>query len=187
MINKLIVFTGPSGVGKATIEHELFNDVDLKLHLSVSATTRAPRKGEIDGVHYHFISHEEFDKRIANDEFIEWNEHFSNKYGTLKSEIDRISNLGMIPFIEVEVIGAKNIIESFGEDKLISIFIAPPSIEDLRKRIIGRGTETAEQVELRLSRVEEEVGYANLFQHVIVNDDLQRAVAEVKKVIKESK
>lgn len=187
MINKLIVFTGPSGVGKATIEHELFNDVDLKLHLSVSATTRAPRKGEIDGVHYHFISHEEFDQRIANDEFIEWNEHFSNKYGTLKSEIDRISNLGKIPFIEVEVIGAKNIIESFGDDKLISIFITPPSIEDLRKRIIGRGTETPEQVELRLSRVEEEVGYANLFQHVIVNDDLQRAVAEVKKVIKESK
>lgn len=187
MKNKLILFTGPSAVGKATIEHYLFKDKELKLELSVSATTRAPRINERDGVHYYFISDEEFDKKIENDEFIEWNKHFSNKYGTLKSEITRIQNEGKTPFIEVEVIGAKNIIEKFGGDDIISIFIAPPSIEKLKERILGRGTESEDQVNERLARVEEELTYKEIFDHVVYNDVIEDAVNEVKNIIKEGK
>lgn len=187
MNNKLIVFTGPSAVGKATIEKSLFEDSELRLKLSVSATTRKPREGEVDGVHYHFISHDEFDKKISNDEFVEWNAHFSNKYGTLKSEIKRISDDGNTPFIEVEVIGAKNIIENYGKDNIISIFIAPPSMESLRERMLNRGTETEAQIEERLSRVKEELGYKDLFAHVIINDEINIAINEVKEIIKGAK
>ena len=185
MKNKFILFTGPSAVGKATIEKELFKDDSLNLRLSVSATTRAPREGEVDGVHYYFITKEDFDKRIENDEFIEWNQHFSNKYGTLKSEIDRIQSNGNIPFIEVEVIGAANIIGEFGQENLISIFIAPPSIEDLRERMIERGTETLEQIEERLSRVQEEMKSSHIFQHIVINDDLDETIEKVKSIIRE--
>lgn len=184
MTKKLVVFTGPSAVGKATIEKELFADKDLRLKLSVSATTRQPREGEVDGVHYHFITHDEFDKKIAADEFVEWNEHFSNKYGTLKSEIKRIANDDFFPFIEVEVIGAKNIIRDYGDENIISIFIAPPSIEALRERLNQRGSETPEQIEERLSRVEEEMQYKGLFQHVVINDVLEDTIAEVKEIIR---
>ena len=183
-MNKLVVFTGPSAVGKATIEKRLFNDKSLKLRFSISATTRKPRPGEVDGVHYHFMSHEQFDEKIKNDEFIEWNEHFSNKYGTLKSEIERISLEGCKPFIEVEVIGAKNIIEQYGNENLVSIFIAPPTLEDLRKRMLERGTETQEQVSGRLDRVRHEMKFTNLFQHVVVNDSIDNAVQQVKDILK---
>ena len=184
MNNKLVVFTGPSAVGKATIEKGLFSDPSLKLQLSVSATTRKPRKGEIDGVHYHFITNEKFIEKIKSNEFIEWNEHFSNKYGTLKSEIKRISDLGHIPFIEVEVIGAKNIISDFNDEDITTIFIVPPSIENLRERMTERGTETSKQIEERLARVKEELTYKDMFQHVIVNDDVEKATNEVKEIIR---
>lgn len=186
-MNKLIVFTGPSAVGKATIEKKLFNDKSLKLRFSISATTRQPRPGEVDGVHYHFMTHEEFDKKIAEDQFIEWNEHFSNKYGTLKSEIKRISDEGYSPFIEVEVIGAKNIIEEYGNDNIISIFIAPPSIDSLRERISERGTETPEQIEERITRVENELEYTHLFQNIVINDTVAHAAEQVKEIILKGK
>lgn len=185
MKNKLILFAGPSAVGKATIERELFNDSSLNLCLSVSATTRAPREGEKDGVHYYFITHDDFNNKIKNNDFIEWNEHFSNKYGTLKNEITRIQSNGNVPFIEVEVIGAKNIINNFGNENLISIFIAPPSIQSLRDRMSARGTETSDGIEERLARVKKELKYQNIFQHVVVNDDLNKAIHEVKKIIRE--
>lgn len=181
---KLIVFTGPSGVGKATIEHELFKDESLRLRFSVSATTRAARPGEVHGEQYFFIPRDEFDRRIANDEFVEWNEHFSNKYGTLKSEIDRIMNQGYNPFLEIEVVGAKNIINKFGKDEVISIFIAPPSVDALRDRIKKRGAETDVQINERISRVDEEMTYMSLFEHVVVNDDLDSAVEKVKNIIR---
>lgn len=185
MINKLVVFTGPSAVGKATIEKHLFEDKELKLKLSISATTRKPREGEVDGTHYYFITPEEFDKKIENNEFIEWNKHFSNKYGTLKSEIKRISNDGNIPFIEVEVIGAKNIIENNKDENLISIFIKPPSLEELEKRIRLRGSENEEQIIERMSRVKEELQYIDMFQYCIVNDNITKAVEEAKVAIKD--
>lgn len=182
--DKIIIFTGPSGVGKATIEKELFKDKELKLTLSVSATTRKPREGEVHGEHYYFISHEEFDKLIAEDAFVEWNAHFSNRYGTLKSEMERIQKDGETPFLEVEVIGAKNILEKFDKKDILSIFIAPPSLEDLKDRIRSRGSETDEQLSERFSRVEEEMSHIEMFDHVVVNDKIKSAVEQVKKILK---
>lgn len=182
--NKIIIFTGPSGVGKATIEKELFDDKELQLALSVSATTRKPRSGEVHGKHYYFISHEEFDKLIEEDAFVEWNAHFSNRYGTLKSEMKRIQESGSIPFLEVEVMGAKNILDKSLKDDVISIFIAPPSLEDLKDRIRARGSETDEQLSERFLRVEEEMSHIKMFDHVVINDVVEKAVNEVKQIIK---
>lgn len=187
MKNKMILFTGPSGVGKSTIEEQLFNDKSLHLSLSISATTRKPRENEENGKHYYFLSPENFDKKIQNNEFVEWNSHFSNKYGTLKTEIDRIQKNGEIPFIEVEVNGAKNIIKNYGANNLVSIFIAPPSLEKLRERIIARGTENELQINERLSRVEEEMQYKDMFDHVVVNDDLKKTISLIKEIIKGGK
>ncbi len=183
MKKKLIVFTGPSGVGKHTIEKELLKDKNLNIQFSISATTRKPRSGEKDGIDYHFISQKEFDNKIKNDDFIEWNQHFSHKYGTLKSEVQKIFNQNKIPFIEVEVIGAKNIIENFGNKNLVSIFISSPSKEEIKKRILTRNTETKDQVKQRMLRLEEEMKYVNLFDHVIVNDKLANCVEKVKTII----
>ncbi|NQZ66039.1 MAG: guanylate kinase [Mycoplasmatales bacterium] len=187
MNKKLVVFTGPSAVGKATIEKHLFNDESLKLELSISATTRRPREGEIDGVHYYFISGEEFDKKIKNNEFIEWNEHFSNKYGTLKSEINRIIDKGNVPFMEVEVIGAMNILENYKDEETISFFIRPPSMKELENRIRARGSETEEEISERMARVYDEMTFINKFQHVVVNDDVMKAVENVTNIIKGNK
>ncbi len=184
MNNKLVIFTGPSAVGKATIEKHLFDDESLKLELSVSATTRKPREGEIDGVHYHFITREEFDEKIINNEFVEWNEHFSNKYGTLKSEINRIIEKGNVPFMEVEVIGAMNILQNCNSDEIISFFIKAPSMEELEKRIRSRGSENEKQIAERMSRVYEEMSFIDKFQYVVVNKDVNKAVREVTKIIK---
>ena len=184
MKNKLIVFTGPSGVGKHTIEKELLKDKNLNIKLSVSATTRRPRSGEKDGIDYHFISQKEFDNKIKNNYFIEWNQHFSHKYGTLKNEVQKIFNQNKIPFIEVEVIGAKNIIKNFGKKNLVSIFISPPSKEETKKRILKRNTETKHQVKQRMLRLEEEMKYVNLFDYVIVNDKLDNCVEKIKTIIR---
>lgn len=183
MKNKLIVFTGSSGVGKYTIEKELLKDKDLNIQVSISATTRKPRVNEKDGVHYYFISKKEFNKRIKKNDFIEWNQHFSNKYGTLKSEITKIFNENKTPFIEVEVMGAKNIIKNFDKKNLISIFVSPPSVEEIKKRIILRNTETKKQIKERISRINEEMKYINLFDYVVVNDDLDICVQKIKKII----
>ena len=186
MNNKLVIFTGPSAVGKATLEKGLFSYKDLKLKLSVSATTRKPREGEIDGVHYYFISDEKFDALAKNNKFIEWNEHFSNKYGTLKSEVQRIQDEGYVPFLEIEVIGAMNIIKEFGRENVRSIFIIPPSIKEIRDRLEKRGTENSEQIEERILRVEEELEYKDRFQYIVINDKVEKATNELIKILKEN-
>lgn len=183
MKNKIIVFTGPSGVGKYTIEKELLKDNNLNIQISISATTRKPRNNEKNGIHYYFITHQEFNEKIEKNDFVEWNQHFSNKYGTLKSEIKRIYAQNKIPFIEVEVVGAKNIIQNFGKKNLISIFVSPPSIEEIKKRIVLRNTETKNQIEERISRINEEMSYIKLFDHVVINDDLNKCVKKIKKII----
>ena len=183
--DKIVVFSGPSGVGKATIEKELFANKDLKLRLSCSATTRKKRKGEVNGKHYHFISKEEFNAKIRNNEFIEWNEHFSNKYGTLKSELSNIKKNGEIPFIEVEPVGAKNIFDQFDSTEIISFFISPPSVEELKQRIISRGSETTEQIEERMERVKSELEFIDLFDHNIINDSVEAAAGKVIAILSE--
>ncbi|WP_338822469.1 guanylate kinase [Mycoplasmopsis felifaucium] len=182
----IIIFAGPSGVGKGTIEQFLFNDKDLRLKLSCSATTRKPRIGEINGVHYFFISKDEFIQRIQNNEFLEYSFHFDNYYGTLYEEIDRIHSLNMIPFLEIETNGAKQILEkeaSLENYRLITLFILPPTLDDLKQRILNRNSEDDASIQKRLDKAIEEMNEKNLFKHHIINDDADRAAKEIKDII----
>lgn len=184
MIRKLVIMTGPSGVGKATIEAQLFKKNELKLKLSCSATTRKPRAGEVDGQHYYFISMDKFDELIKNDAFVEWSEHFDNKYGTLKSEIEKIQSEGNIPFLEIEVDGAIQIMTKFNKQDLITIFLAAPSHAEIEKRIRNRNSENEEQIKTRLDRYKYEEKFKKHFQYVVVNDVVERAVEEIAEIIK---
>ncbi|WP_027334641.1 guanylate kinase [Mycoplasmopsis felifaucium] len=182
----IIIFAGPSGVGKGTIEQFLFNDKDLKLKLSCSATTRKPRIGEINGVHYFFISKDEFIQKIQNNEFLEYSFHFDNYYGTLYEEIDRIHSLNMIPFLEIETNGAKQILEkeaSLDNYRLITLFILPPTLDDLKQRILNRNSEDDASIQKRLDKAIEEMNEKYLFKHHIINDDADRAAKEIKDII----
>ncbi|CAM9153772.1 guanylate kinase [Mycoplasma marinum] len=182
---KLIVFTGPSAVGKATVEKYLFEKPELKLGFSVSATTRLPREGEKHGKHYFFLTKEEFNSKIESNSFIEWNEHFDNKYGTLEAEVEKIMAKGKSAFLELEPYGAMNVVDHYKDaaDDLITIFLAPPSIDVLEKRMRERGTETEEQIKTRLARASEEISFSPKFQYVVINDEPQRAAEEITKII----
>ncbi|MGV2392476.1 UNVERIFIED_CONTAM: guanylate kinase [Campylobacter lari] len=182
----IVIFTGPSGVGKGTIEKTLFEDEKLRLQLSCSATTRNPREGEINGKHYFFISKEEFLNKIDSNSFIEYSFHFDNYYGTLYSELDSIHSYNKIPFLEIETNGAKQILENphnHKKYKLITIFVLPPTIDELRSRIINRKTETPDAINKRLIKAQDEINDANLFKYQIINDDAIRAAYEIRDVI----
>jgi guanylate kinase len=167
------VITGPSGVGKGTLIRALL-DRFPDLVLSVSATTRAPRPGEEDGVDYHFLSQEEFERRLEAGEFLEHAEYAGNRYGTLRSEIERANG----PLVlEIEVQGARQVREALPEAK--QVFIAPPNEDALRVRLATRGTDSPEQVERRLETARRELEARREFEHVVVNDRLERAVEEL--------
>ncbi|MDC8920594.1 guanylate kinase [Metamycoplasma hyosynoviae] len=184
---KLIIFSGPSGVGKGTVEKELFSDPSLKLKLSVSVTTRRPREGEIDGVHYYFVSQETFDICLSENKLIEYSMHFDNYYGTLYSEINRIIEQGKIPFLEIETNGAEQVIEYYKRynksDEIVSIFLMPPSFKELEKRIIGRNTEPTKIIKKRLAKAKEEIGQSSLFEYIVINNSIEQATEEIKKII----
>ena len=181
-MGKAILFSAPSGCGKTTIIHELMQYFDC-FDFSISATSRAPRGTERDGVEYYFLSRDEFMDKVQRDEFLEWEEVYSGTcYGTLKSEIDRIWNLDKVIVFDVDVNGGRNIKRYFRDDAL-SIFVMPPSIEVLEQRLRSRGTDSEEAIVKRLARSAEELKQAPAFDVTIVNDDLQRAVAETKSVI----
>ena len=188
MTSKIILITRPSGVGKGTIEKELFKDDSLNLSFSVSATTRNKRIGENEGEHYHFITNDEFEELIKKNAFLEYNKHFDNYYGTLFEEVESKLKQGKNVLIEVEIIGAVNIIkklkETNKEDILISIFIEPPSIEELERRIRNRNTDNEEQIKKRLERAIEEIPYKKYFQNVVENDDVNETIDKIKKIIK---
>ncbi|WP_036463523.1 guanylate kinase [Mycoplasmopsis sturni] len=186
----IIIFTGPSGVGKGTIERYLFDFEELNLSLSCSATTRAPRQGELNGIHYHFISVDEFRNKIKSRKLIEFSYHFNNYYGTLYSELDKIHKKNKVPMLEIETRGAKQIIEKFSQNNddqekynLITIFLGPPSIDDLRKRIINRGTESPEVMKTRLKKAEEEIAESAIFKYKIINDIPERAANEIREIL----
>ena len=181
---KLIIFSGPSGVGKTSVEKVLFKNKTLNLHFSCSATTRKQRAGEINGEHYFFISDEEFNDKIKENKFIEWNQHFSNKYGTLKTEINEIIKIGKNPFLEVETNGAVNIMKQYNSDEIISIFMKHPSISELENRIRTRGTETEKQIKLRIKRVQEEMSLSHNFKYIVTNDDIDEVISKIEKIIK---
>jgi guanylate kinase len=176
----VLVLTGPSGVGKGSIVSMVLkkhNDVVL----SVSATTRAPRPGEVDGVNYHFISKAQFNELIDKCEMLEWAEFAGNYYGTFKSAVKKEVQQGNDVILEIEVKGAMQVKEKLPEAKLL--FIAPPSFEELKKRLIGRATEPPMVVEKRLAIAREELEQKGKFQFVVVNDDLETAIKEVEDII----
>ncbi|OQA00927.1 MAG: Guanylate kinase [Bacteroidetes bacterium ADurb.Bin408] len=182
MTGKLIIFSAPSGSGKTTIYKRLF-EKGLPLEFSVSACSRPMRQGEVNGRDYYFMSAEEFQKRIENDEFIEWQEVYAGSYyGTLKSELDRIWAQGRHVVFDLDVLGGVNIKKIFAE-RALAIFIQPPSLEELEKRLINRSTETPETLKKRLDRARMELTYAPLFDVCIVNDDLEKAVAQAEKLV----
>lgn len=181
-MGKLIIFSAPSGSGKTTIVRRLMEIVE-GLEFSVSATSRAPRGVEQDGQDYYFLSGEEFDKRIAEDAFVEWEEVYAGtKYGTLRSELERIWSKGHTILFDVDVKGGVRLKDIFGEQAL-SIFVMPPSIEELRRRLEGRATDTPEKIEQRIGKAAEEIGYAERFDLTIINDDLEAAVEQVRGVV----
>lgn len=180
---KLIILVAPSGSGKTTIAQKLLKDFP-KIKFSVSATTRTPREGEEHGKDYFFLSREEFDQKIEQNSFLEWEEFYNgSRYGTLRSEVDKLIESGYFPLLDVEVKGALNVKRMYGA-KSVSIFIQPPSIEELKKRLIKRGTEDDASLESRLERAEEEIRYANKFDYVVTNDDLETAYKQVTTVVK---
>jgi guanylate kinase len=169
---KVFVITGPSGVGKGTLIRTLLERVP-QLELAVSATTRRPRAGETQGVDYHFLSDDEFERRVRADEFVEHARYSGRRYGTLRSELEQRLAGGRPVVLEIEVQGARQIRESMPE--AVQIFIAPPSEEALRARLIGRGTDEPEQVDARLATAREELGAQGEFAHVVINDRLEDA------------
>lgn len=174
MAGKLIIFSAPSGSGKSTIIHYLLSQ-NLNLAFSVSATSRPPRGAEQHGVEYFFLSPEEFRSRIAGNEFLEYEEVYENRYyGTLKAPIEAQLTSGKNVIFDVDVVGGVNIKRYYG-DRALSIFIQPPSVEELRKRLTGRGTDSQEVIESRIAKAEFELNYADKFDVIIINDDLEEA------------
>lgn len=184
MPNKLIIFSAPSGAGKTTIVKHLLKQ-NLRLEFSISAASREKRPNEVHGRDYYFLSSDEFKARIKNNEFIEWEEVYENHfYGTLKSEVDRIWNNGNSVIFDVDVIGGLNIKKQYGE-KALAVFVMPPSIEELKKRLNARSTESPENLRKRIEKAEAEISFSKRFDKVIVNDILDKALIEATDLVSE--
>lgn len=180
----LFVVSAPAGCGKDTILGELFKKTD-KAGYAVSATTRAPREGEIDGVHYHFLTRDDFSEKIKRGEVLEYTEYCGNFYGTLKKSVDDLILSGKDAVLKIEVEGAMNIKKMFPEACLV--FILPPSLEILEKRLRGRGTETEEKIRERTLQAKNELAFAKNYDYLVVNDDLSEAVEDVLAVFRAEK
>jgi guanylate kinase len=184
MQGKLIIFSAPSGAGKTTIVRHLL-DKDLNLEFSISATSRGIRHTETDGKDYYFLSPEEFRRKIENNEFLEWEEVYAGTYyGTLKSEVERIRNNGKNVIFDVDVVGGCNIKKYYG-DEALAVFVQPPSVEELRNRLVSRSTDSLEVIEKRIAKAEYELTYASQFDCIIVNEHLEIAFEEAEKRIRE--
>lgn len=183
-MKKLIIFSAPSGSGKTTIVKRLLKNDDLKLKFSVSATSRAKRTGETNGVDYHFLSPEEFEQKIKNNEFLEWEQVYKGSYyGTLKSEIARIEKTGYHVIFDVDVVGGLNI-KKYYKEKALALFIKPPSIAELENRLQKRGTDTPQAIQRRVAKAQKELAFSSDFDKIIVNDILDNAVNEAYRTVK---
>ena len=176
------MISGPSGAGKGTLVSRV-REAMPNLGLTVSATTRAPRAGEVDGVNYYFLSEDEFSRRIANGDFVEWAQVHDHRYGTLVQEVERKLSSGSSLILEIDVQGALNVKERFPDS--ILIFIEPPSMEVLEQRLVGRGSETDESLRLRLANARLEMSLADRYDVRLVNDDLDAATDELSRVLRE--
>ena len=176
----LIVYAGASGVGKGTIMKQLLNS-DENFRLSVSATTRAPRPGETNGVEYHFVTKEDFETMIKNDGLFEYATYCDNYYGTPKQAVFDMLDKGIDVFLEIEIKGFLQIKEKYPQ--CVTIFLLPPSIEELERRLVGRGTESREVIDKRLAAAKEEITYSDQFDYTVINDDVDRAKEEILNII----
>ncbi len=180
----LLVISGPSGVGKGTVLHDLMN-TQTNLVYSVSATTRKKRDGEIEGVSYFYLNHDEFEKMIEEDKFLEYAHVHNNYYGTPKEFVEKKINEGKIVILEIDVQGALNIKKN--TDNGVFIFLAPPSLKELKKRIVGRGTETDEDIKIRMNNAKKELEYIKDYDYIVVNDHLNSAITSVNEIINAEK
>lgn len=180
---KLIVFSAPSGSGKTTIVRALLQNPELNLAFSISASSRAPRSNEIHGKDYYFLSPEEFKKAISKDEFLEWEEVYPGQYyGTLKTEVERLRNEGKNVVFDIDVKGGMSIKKYFSDD-VLAIFVQPPSVKVLAQRLMDRGTESDEKIKLRLDKAHLELAFAPSFDHILINDNLNEAIANAQELI----
>ncbi len=181
---KLIIFSAPSGAGKTSIvKHLLYKN--LNLGFSVSATSRAPRHNEVHSKDYYFLSLEEFQQKVKNDEFLEWEEVYNGTcYGTLKSEVEERQNAGINVIFDVDVVGGLNIKKYYGNEAL-AIFVMPPTIEELENRLRNRSTETEEKILTRIAKAEFELGFAKDFDVILINDDFQKTCSEAENIVRQ--
>ena len=180
---RYIIFSAPSGSGKSTLVNHMMQK-GLPLAFSISATSRAARKGENHAEHYHFLTNEDFKSRIANNEFVEWEEVYEDvHYGTLKSELERIFKLGKVPIFDVDVVGGVSLKRILG-DEALSVFIKVSSIQELEKRLRNRATDSEESIKKRLDKAAYEMTFSPQFDQVIINDDLETAVEETYAILK---
>lgn len=180
---KVIVVSAPSGCGKSTIINSILDAGELPLRFSVSATNRRPRPGEVDGVHYHFLTTEQFRDAIADKAFVEWEEVYPGRfYGTLRSEIERIIDRGGNVLLDIDVKGGLNVKDLYG-DRAMTVFFLPPSIDELRRRLVSRGTDAPDVIDERVNKAEYEISFAPRFDHRIVNDDLDSAIEKTAELI----
>jgi guanylate kinase len=182
MDGKLIIFCAPSGSGKSTIVQHLVK-CDLDLAFSISATSRLPRAGEVDGKEYHFISPDLFREKIGANEFVEWEEVYTDQfYGTLRSEVERIWESGNHALFDIDVEGGMNLKQNYG-DNALSVFVQPPSLEELEKRLRARGTDDETSLQKRIGKAEYELAFAPRFDYILVNDSLETALLEAEKLV----
>lgn len=180
----LIILSGPSGVGKGTVRREIMKDESLNLVYSISMTTRSPRNMEADGVDYYFVSKEEFQKRIDQDDFLEWCEFVGNRYGTPRSIVEKLRDEGKNVFLEIETNGANQVMSKIQDNNVVSIFLVPPSLKSLEERIRKRKSETDKVILERLNKGRREMELKDNYDYVVVNDRVDKAAKEIVKIIK---
>ena len=181
----IVLISGPSGVGKGTLIHSLLADQTLNLSFSVSMTTRKPRPNEKDGIHYFFVSNETFLKNIEENNFLEHAQYVGNRYGTPRDYVEKLLNEGKNVLIEIEVDGARQLLKNVDSEKVLSLYIMPPSVQELVRRLRLRGSEDEATIQRRAERFKEEIKYKDQYQHIIINDELETCINDVKALIRE--